>query len=54
MPSGTATGESSTESSVSAAVGGELRDVTSDAVAALAIIAGSSGVLYPGAVVESK
>lgn len=31
-----------------------LRDVISDAVAALAIIAGSSGVLYPGAAVQSK
>lgn len=30
-----------------------LRDVISDAVGALAIIAGSSGVLYPGAAVQS-
>lgn len=34
--------------------GQALQDIMSDAVAAVAIIAGSSGVLYPGAVVQSR
>lgn len=35
-------------------MGQALAGVISDAVAALAIIAGGSGVLYPGAKVQSK
>lgn len=32
----------------------DLDDIVADAVAALAVIAGSSGVLYPGAAVQAK
>lgn len=41
-------------SPLAAPMGAGLQDITFDAVAALSIIAGSSGVLFPGAAVQSK
>lgn len=54
-PSGVGMSGSPTDPPFPGPVGGVLQDgIMSDAVAALAIIAGSSGVLYPGAAVRSK